>query len=128
MKKKALFIMFLLLSTIGTTTRATEIKIPIQQVSVSGKRNNQKGGIRHAPPAQTQLPIVILEESCITISSFCKGANLNLVLYDEDGSVIYDMTDTATTSILAFYIPNDIIGNATSLRLVVNGKMYIGEI
>lgn len=126
MKKKVLFIMLLLLSIVGTT-RATGIKIPIQQVSVSGKRNNQKGGIRHAPPAPTKQPIAILEENCITITAISNDANLNLVLYDEDGNIIYNVTNTATSSTWTFNIPNDIIGNATSLRLTVNDKMYIGE-
>lgn len=118
--------MFLLSTIVGT---AKTIEIPVQQVSVSseGKRNNQKGGIRHAPPAHTKLPKVILEGSTITISSFSNGTYLSLALYDEDGKVIYDTTSTATTSIWSIYIPNDIIDNATSLQLVINDKLYLGE-
>lgn len=126
MKNIVLFIMFLLSTIVGT---AKTIEIPVQQFSVSseGKRNNQKGSIRHAPPARTKLPNVTLEGNTITINSFSNGATISLALYDEDVKVIYDITSTATTSIWSFYIPNDLMDNAASLQLVINGKMYIGE-
>lgn len=127
--KKVLLMMFLL-SAIVRTVKAAEVEISLQQVSASseGKRNNQKGGIRHAPSVHPKLPtVILLDGNTIQISTFVNGANLNLVLYDENDNIIYDMTTIATTSVWSISIPNDIIDNAYSLRLIVNDKMYIGK-
>lgn len=129
MKKQVLFIMFLLLTIVGTA-KATEVEISLQQIFASseGKRNNQKGGIRHAPPVHPQQPIVTIDGNSITVRFLSNGAILTLAMYDGEGNVIYNMTTTATASTWSTNIPNDIIDNITSLRLVVNGKMYIGEL
>lgn len=128
MKKQVLLIMFLLSAIVGTV-KAAEVEISLQQVSASseGKRNNQKGGIRHAPSVHPKLPTVILDGNSIQISTFVNGANLNLVLYDENDNIIYDMTTIATTSVWSTSLPNDIIDNTASLRLIVNDNIYIGK-
>lgn len=120
--------MFLLSAIVGTV-KAAEVEISLQQVSASseGKRNNQKGGIRHAPSVHPKLPTVILDGNSIQISTFVNGANLNLVLYDENDNIIYDMTTIATTSVWSTSLPNDIIDNTASLRLIVNDNIYIGK-
>ena len=127
MKKQSLFIMFLLLTIVGMA-KAAEVEIPLRQISASSesKKNNQKGGIRHVPQARTKLPIVILDGNILTINSFSNGATLTLAMYDEYGNVIYDMV--AGTSTWSVSIPSNIIDNTSSLRLVINDKIYIGEL
>ena len=64
----------------------------------------------------------------ISISSIQAGSSISLILYDEFGNNIYESVFNTSSSCLTIEIPSEIIEEANTIKITLNGADYIGEI
>lgn len=124
--KKIILTVFLCLASIGITqAKRTQISM---QVHTALYEQKKKGGARHAPISRANMPIVEIDENYILISSIQAGSSVSLILNDAQGNIIYESDGNSSSSCLTIEIPSEIIEDATSVLLTLNGTEYIGEI
>lgn len=108
---------------IGRSAKADIIQISIHAASITD--NREKGPIRHSP-AKVKVPMVSLDENTIIIQTSQDGQQLYMELQDEYGNTIY-CTSSITSFKQSFNISNDVLKEAASIALTINGITYIGE-
>ena len=124
--KKVIITIFLCLATIGITqAKRAHITMRVRTVLYEQKK---KEGIRHAPTIRANIPIVELDDNNISISSIHEGSNVSLLLNDTQGNIIYENVTISPSSCLTIEIPSEIIEEASSVIITLNGTDYIGEI
>lgn len=91
-------------------------------------RAEEKGEIRHAPVSRSNIPLVEIDDNDIFISSIQVSYSVSLILYNNQGNIIYECMSNSSSSCLKIDIPSEIIEEAFSVQITSNGTDYIGEI
>jgi len=124
--KKVILTVILCLATIGITqARRTRITM---HIPTSSYKNKKHGYICHAPSFRTSTLIAEMDDNNISISSIQAGSSISLILYDEFGNIIYESVFNTPSSCLTIEIPPEIIEEANTIKITLNGADYIGEI
>ncbi len=124
--KKVIFTVLLCLATIGSIqAKRTHIPMRVRTVLYEQKK---KGAIRHAPAIRTNIPVVELNDNYISISSIPAGSYISVILYDALGNIIWENASNSSFSYITFDIPAEIIEEASSVVVTLNGIAYMGEI
>ena len=125
--KKIILTVFLCLATIGNM-QAKRTRIPMRVRTILYEQK-KKGGIRHAPVSRNNIPLVEIDDNDIFISSIpVISSNVLLILYNNQGYIIYECMSNSSSSCLKIDIPSEIIEEAFSVQITSNGTDYIGEI
>ena len=104
--KKIILTVFLCLATIG---------------NMQAKRTR-------APVSRSNIPLVEIDDNDIFISSIQVSYSVSLILYNNQGNIIYECMSNSSSSCLKIDIPSEIIEEAFSVQITSNGTDYIGEI
>lgn len=125
--KKIILTVFLCLATIGNM-QAKRTRIPMRVRTILYEQK-KKGEIRHAPVSRSNIPLVEIDDNDIFISSIqVISSNVLLILYNNQGYIIYECMSNSSSSCLKIDIPSEIIEEAFSVQITSNGTDYIGEI
>lgn len=124
--KKIILTVFLCLATIGNM-QAKRTRIPMRVRTILYEQK-KKGEIRHAPVSRSNIPLVEIDDNDIFISSIQVSYSVSLILYNNQGNIIYECMSNSSYSCLKIDIPSEIIEEAFSVQITSNGTDYIGEI
>lgn len=124
--KKIILTVFLCLATIGNM-QAKRTRIPMRVRTILYEQK-KKGEIRHAPVSRSNIPLVEIDDNDIFISSIQVSYSVSLILYNNQGNIIYECMSYSSSSCLKIDIPSEIIEEAFSVQITSNGTDYIGEI
>lgn len=124
--KKIILTVFLCLATIGNM-QAKRTRIPMRVRTILYEQK-KKGGICHAPVSRNNIPLVEIDDNDIFISSIQVSYSVSLILYNNQGNIIYECMSNSSSPCLKIDIPAEIIEEAFSIQITSNGTDYIGEI
>ena len=124
--KKIILTVFLCLATIGNM-QAKRTRIPMRVRTILYEQKKQ-GEIRHVPVSRSNIPLVEIDDNDIFISSIQVSYSVSLILYNNQGNIIYECMSNSSSSCLKIDIPSEIIEEAFSVQITSNGTDYIGEI
>lgn len=124
--KKIILTVFLCLATIGNM-QAKRARIPMRVRTILYEQK-KKGDIRHAPSTRSNIPLVEIDDNDIFISSIQVSYSVSLILYNNQGNIIYECMSNSSSACLKIDIPSEIIEEAFSVQITLNGTDYIGEI
>ncbi len=96
--KKIILTVFLCLATIGNM-QAKRTRIPMRVRTILYEQK-KKGEIRHAPVSRSNIPLVEIDDNDIFISSIQVSYSVSLILYNNQGNIIYECMSNSSSSCL----------------------------
>lgn len=121
--KKLLFMVFFAMLTFIAKADGV-VQVPVRKSSIDIKATH--GHIRHAP-LKNWCPIVETDGNYIYISSVSIGSCINLSLNNDETNLTYNISSCVSSSIVSFEIPHEILEDASTITITIDGITYIGE-